>query len=60
MQLHSKQFFLYSGAANTSYTMEELELLWDTFSTAQLDFIQEMCESLYNAGYKACTEDSMG
>ena len=59
MQFHSKQWFLINGGANTSYNNEELQMLWETFSTAQLDFLQDMCESCYKAGYKACTEDNM-
>ena len=59
MQLHSQQWFLINGAANTSYSTEELQLLWETFSTAQLDFIQELSENLYKQGYKAAEEDRM-
>lgn len=59
MQFHSKQWFMIHGGANTSYNTEELNMLWESFSTSQLDFLQEMCESVYKAGYKACTEDNM-
>lgn len=59
MQFHSKQWFLINGAAHSTYTQEELQMLWESFSTSQLDFLQEMCQSCYNAGYKACTEDNM-
>lgn len=47
------------GGANTSYNTEELNMLWESFSTSQLDFLQEMCESVYKAGYKAAEEDRM-
>ena len=59
MQFHSKQWFLINGAAHTSYTSEELQLLWETFSTSQLDFLQEICQNCYQSGYKACEEDRM-
>ena len=59
MQFHSKQWFLINGGANTSYNQEELQMLWETFSTSQLDFLQEICQSVYNAGYKAAEEDRM-
>jgi len=59
MQFHSKQWFLINGAAHTTYNTEELQMLWETFSTSQLDFLQEMCQSVYNAGYKAAEEDRM-
>jgi len=59
MQFHTKQWFLINGSAHTTYSQEELLLLWETFSTSQLDFLQEMCHSVYQAGYQACTEDRM-
>ncbi len=59
MQFHSKQWFIINGSAHTSYNEEELNMLWETFSTSQLDFIQEMCHSVYQSGYKACEEDRM-
>jgi uncharacterized protein (DUF2164 family) len=39
------------------YTEEELETLWKTFNIDQLDFIKELCQVNYNAGYKAAEED---
>ena len=59
MNLHSKQMFLINVGANTSYTPEELELLWELCSTDVLDLMSELCSSLYQAGYKACEEDRM-
>ena len=57
MNLHSKQWFIINASTMTSYTADELELLWQSFSTSQLDFVQELCNSSYQAGYVACTED---
>lgn len=59
MQFHSKQWFLTNGASLSSYNQEELQMLWETFSTSQLDFLQEVCQNVYNAGYKAAEEDRM-
>ena len=59
MQFHSKQWFIINGSAHSSYTQEELEMLWEGFSTSQLDFLQEVCQSVYQAGYQACVEDRM-
>ena len=59
MQFHTKQWFLINGSAYTTYTQEELQLLWETFSTSQLDFLQEMCQNVYQAGYTACEQDRM-
>ena len=59
MQFHSKQWFLINGDSLSSYNQEELQMLWETFSTAQLDFLQEVCQNAYNAGFQACTEDRM-
>lgn len=59
MQLHSKQWFLITCHSMLSdYTQDDLECLWETFSTAQLDFLQDMCQTSYNAGYKAAEEDA--
>jgi len=58
MQLHNKNWFIITCGTMTTYNQEELELLWETLSTAQLDFIQELCESSYNAGYEACKLDA--
>lgn len=57
MNLHSKQWFLVHSQALTTYNEEELKLLWETFSTSQLDYIQEMCENNYKAGYLAAEQD---
>lgn len=57
MNLHSKQWFIITAGNMTSYSSAELEMLWDTFSTSQLDFVQELCNNSYQAGYKAAEED---
>lgn len=42
----------------SSYDEAELAILWDTISTDYLDLLKEMCTNSYNAGYKACEEDT--
>ena len=56
MKLHDKTWFKINASAMTSYNDEELELIWETLSTAQLDFIAELCNSSYTEGYKAGQE----
>ncbi len=57
MRLHTQNWFIVTSSSLTTYNEEELKLLWDTFSTPQLDFIQEMCENSYKAGYTAAEQD---
>lgn len=58
MKLQTKQWFLITSRAMLpSYSKEDLNLLWNSFSTAQLDFIKDMFQTSYNAGYKAAEED---
>lgn len=56
MKLHDKTLFKINASAMTSYNDEELELIWETLSTAQLDFIAELCNSGYTEGYQAGQE----
>jgi len=51
MKLHDKTWFKINASAMTNYNDEELELIWETLSTAQLDFISELCSNSYKAGY---------
>ena len=41
------------------YTDEDLELVWQGMSSYQLDFIQDVGNAYYNAGYRAAEEDAM-
>lgn len=41
------------------YTDEDLDLVWQGMSSYQLDFVQDVGQAMYNAGYQACTEDNM-
>jgi NAD dependent epimerase/dehydratase family enzyme len=52
MKLHDKTWFKINASAMTSYNDEELDLIWETLSTAQLDFIAEICGNAYKAGYE--------
>ena len=58
MNLKNKQWFIITCFSMLKgYTEEELETLWKTFNIDQLDFIKELCQVNYNAGYKAAEED---
>ena len=46
--------------ANTPYSAAEALIFWDMLNTDTLDLIQALVGSMYNAGYKAATEDAMG
>jgi len=60
MNLHKKEQFVACVVANTPYDHKEALIFWDILNTDTLDLMQALCDSLYNAGYKACTEDAMG
>lgn len=55
MDLQSRANFLYTTYPNTtSYTYTELEELYDSLTSEQLAFIQELCMNIYKLG---CEEE---
>jgi len=60
MNLHKKEQFVTCVTANTPYDTAEALIFWDMLNTDTLDLMQALCDSLYNAGYKASLEDAMG
>lgn len=60
MDIHSKNWFIITfNTMLQDYTEEDLELVWQGLSSYQLDFIQEVGQAMYNAGYQAAVEDAM-
>lgn len=49
MRLHDHYWFKTYGK-NTTYNEEEIELIWQSLSTSQIDFFQELCEYFYQEG----------
>ena len=60
MNLHKKEQFVTCVTANTPYTEEEAYIFWDMLNTDTIDLMQALVGSMYQAGYKACSEDAMG
>ena len=52
MRMHDHYWFKTYGR-NTSYTPEEVEIIWQSLSTSQLEFFQELCEYFYQEGRRA-------
>lgn len=60
MDIHSKNWFIITFSNMLEdYTDEDLELVWQGMSSYQLDFIQDVGNAYYSAGYRACEEDNM-
>lgn len=51
MKMHDHYWFRTYGK-NTTYNQEEVELVWQSLSTSQIDFFQELCEYFYEEGKK--------
>lgn len=58
MRLHEKYWF-QTYAKNTSHDNEEIELIWQSLSTSQIDFFQELCEYFYQEGIKTGTDQTV-
>jgi uncharacterized protein (DUF2164 family) len=60
MDIHSKNWFIITFSSMLEdYTDEDLDLVWAGLSSYQLDFIQDVGNAYYNAGYQAAVEDAM-
>lgn len=60
MDIHSNNWFIITFSNMLEdYTDEDLDLVWQGLSSYQLDFIQDVSQCMYNAGYQAAVEDAM-
>lgn len=57
MRLHDHYWFSTYGK-NTNHSPEEVELIWQSLSTSQIDYFQELCEYFYAEGVKAGRDET--